>query len=208
MSLKIYGVLRSRATRPVWAAMEMGLDIERIPVMQAYRLTDPAAPEAPFNTASPAFRAINPNGLIPTLEDDGFILHESLAITLYLARKANSPLGPQNAKEEGLNAMWALWGRGIEDDCLAVLQKRDAEAAASRLRAPFAVLDAALQAGGGHLLGQRFTIADINLAEVIRYAQPDRLLFAAAPHVQAWITACQSRPAFQAMMKEREAEPA
>ncbi|MBP0444804.1 glutathione S-transferase family protein [Roseomonas sp. SSH11] len=207
MPLKIYGVLRSRATRPVWAAMEMGIAFEHVPVMQAYRLKDPAAADAPFNTASPGFRAINPNGLIPTLDDDGFILHESLAITLYLARKYGSPLGPQDAKEEGLTAMWSLWGRGIEDDCLAILQKREPEAAAERLRAPFAVLDAALKAGGGHLVGKRFTIADINLAEVIRYAQPDRSLFEAAPHVQAWITACQSRPAFQAMMKRREAEP-
>lgn len=207
MSLKIYGVLRSRATRPIWAAKEMGIPFEHVPVIQAYRLKDHTAADAPLNTTSPAFRAINPNGLIPTLEDDGFVLHESLAITLYLARKAGSPLGPQDAKEEGLTAMWSLWGRGIEDDCLAILQKKNPEAAADRLRAPFAVLDAALEAGGGHIVGNRFTIADINLAEVIRYAQPDRSLFEAAPHVQAWITACQSRPAFQAMMKERDLEP-
>ena len=87
MTLKIYGVLRSRASRNVWLAKEMGLPFEQIPVVQAYRLPDPAAPDAPLNTASPAFRAINPNGLIPTIEDDGLILHESLAINLYLARK-------------------------------------------------------------------------------------------------------------------------
>ncbi|MCR0984006.1 glutathione S-transferase family protein [Roseomonas populi] len=208
MSLTIYGCLRSRATRPVWAAMELGLDFERVPVIQAYRLKDPAASDAPLNTASPGFRAINPNGLIPALDDDGFVLNESLAITLYLARKAGSPLGPRDAKEEGLTAMWSLWGRGIEDDCLSIVQKRDPEAAADRLRAPFAVLDKALAEGNGFLVGGRFTVADINLAEIIRYAQPDRSLFEAAPHVQAWITACQARPAFQAMMKEREGEPA
>ncbi|MBP0495657.1 glutathione S-transferase family protein [Pararoseomonas indoligenes] len=207
MSLTLYGCLRSRATRPVWAAMELGLDHRRVPVIQAYRLQDPAAPGAPLNTASPAFRAINPNGLIPALEDDGFVLNESQAITLYLARKAGSPLGPQDAKEEALTAMWALWGRGIEEDCLSIVQKRDPEAAADRLRAPFAVLDKALAEGKGFLVGNRFTVADINMAEIIRYAQPDRTLFEAAPHVQAWITACQARPAFQAMMKEREAEP-
>jgi glutathione S-transferase len=208
MSLKIYGCLRSRATRPVWTAMELGLDFERISVIQAYRLRHPEAADAPLNTASPSFRAINPNGLIPTMEDDGFVLNESLAIPLYLARKANSPLAPQDAREEGLNAMWSLWGLGIEADCLAIVQKRDPEAAAARLRAPFAVLDAALEAGGGHLLGGRFTIADINLAEIIRYAQPDRALLESAPHVLAWLAECQSRPAFAAMMKERDAEPA
>jgi glutathione S-transferase len=208
MPLKIYGCLRSRATRPVWAAKELGLDYEMVPVIQAYRLPDPAAPGAPLNTASPAFRAINPNGLIPTMEDDGLVLHESLAIALHLARKHGGPIAPRDAKEEALASMWSLWGRGIEDDCLAILQKREPEAAANRLRAPFAVLDAALKAGGGYLIGGRFTVADINLAEIIRYAQPDKSLFAAAPNVQAWIAACQARPAFQAMMKEREAEPA
>jgi glutathione S-transferase len=208
MPLKIYGVLRSRATRPVWTAMEMGLEFERIPVIQAYRLKDPAAPDAPLNTASPSFRAINPNGLIPSIEDDGFILHESLAISLYLARKHGGPLAPADAREEGLAAMWSLWGMGIEADCLAIVQKRDPEAAAGRLRAPFGVLDAALKQEGGHLVGGRFTVADINLAEVIRYAQPATALFEENQAVQAWITACQSRPAFRAMMKEREAEPA
>ena len=205
--MKLYGVLRSRATRPVWAAMELGLALERVPVIQAYRLPDPAAPDAPLNTASPAFRAVNPNGLIPTLDDDGFVLHESLAIPLYLARKAGGPPAPADAREEGLAAMWTLWGRGIEEDCLAVLQRRDA-AAAARLREPFAVLDGALAAGGGHLVGRRFTVADSNLAEVLRYAQPDRTLFEAVPHVGAWIAACQGRPAFRAMMAEREREPA
>ena len=208
MALKIYGVLRSRATRPVWTAMELGLDFEHVPVIQAYRLKDPAAPDAPLNTASPAFRAVNPSGLIPSIDDDGFILHESLAIGLYLARKHESPLAPRDAREEGLVAMWSLWGLGIEADALAILQKHDPEAAAGRLQAPFAVLDAALAAGGGHLVGGRFTVADINLAEVIRYAQPARALFDAAPAVQGWMTACQSRPAFQAMMKQRETEPA
>ena len=208
MALRIYGVLRSRASRPVWAAMEMGLAFERVPVIQGYRLKDPAAPDAPLNTASPAFRAVNPNGLIPSMDDDGFVLHESLAISLYLARKHGGPLAPRDAQEEGLAVMWSLWGMGIEADALAIVQKREPEAAAARLKAPFAVLDAALAGSGGHLVGGRFTVADINLAEVLRYAQPARALFEAAPNLAAWIAACQSRPAFGAMMKKREAEPA
>ena len=71
MALKIYGVLRSRASRTVWLAKEVGLAFEHVPVIQADRLTDPAAADAPLNTSSPAFRAINPNGLIPTIDDDG-----------------------------------------------------------------------------------------------------------------------------------------
>src|SRR5215210_5075632 len=218
MGLKIYGVLRSRATRPVWLAKELGLPFERVPVIQAYRLERPDAPDAPLNTASPAFRAVNPNGLIPTIDDDGFVLHESLAITLYLACKHGGPLAPRDARETGSMTMWTLWAATrCEPHTLTVLQRlpasakdRDPAAAAAAveaLRGLFGVLDAALRDGGGFAVGNRFTVADINLAEVFRYAQSAAELFEAHPHVQRWIAACQSRPAFREMMAEREAEP-
>jgi glutathione S-transferase len=73
------------------------------------------------------------------------------------------------------------------------------------LRAPFAVLDQAL-AATGFLVGGRFTVADLNLAEVIRYAGPAPELFEASPRVKAWLAACQARPACRAMMAERERE--
>jgi glutathione S-transferase len=69
------------------------------------------------------------------------------------------------------------------------------------------VLDKALAEGGGFLVGGRFTVADLNVAEIVRYAQAAPELFAECPNVQRWITACQSRPAFVAMMTERSAEP-
>jgi glutathione S-transferase len=115
--------------------------------------------------------------------------------------------------------MWALWAATeVEPSALQILthrlsypeDRRDAAvagAAVAALRAPFAVLDRAL-AGAGFAVGSRFTVADINLAEVFRYAMPAPELFAAAPRVKAWLAACQARPAFQAMMARREAEPA
>jgi glutathione S-transferase len=217
--LKLYGVLKSRASRPYWLLQELGVPFEQIAVMQAYRLADPAAPDAPFNTASPAFRAINPNGLIPTLDDDGLILHESLAITLYLARKCGGPLAPADAREEGLITMWTLWAATeCEPRTHDILRhRRDlppqerkpeiAAAAISALRRPFAVLSDALKDGNGHLVGGRFTVADLNLAEVLRYAQPATELFAEFPAVNRWIEACQARPAFQTMWAARIAEP-
>jgi glutathione S-transferase len=220
MTLKIYGVLRSRASRNVWLANEMGIPFEHVPVIQAYRLADPSAPDAPFNTASPAFRAINPNGLIPTIEDDGLVLHESLAINLYLARKHGGALGPRDVGEDGLMTMWALWAATeCEPHAIQVLYhrvskpeaERDpavADAAIAALRRPFGVLNATLRSGGGHVVGGRFTVADINLAEVLRYAQGAPELFEEHPEVMAWIKACQARPAFLAMMDARNAEPA
>jgi glutathione S-transferase len=219
MPLKIYGVLKSRVSRVVWAANELGIPYERIPVVQAYRLTNPDTPNAPLNTSSPSFRKINPNGLIPTIDDDGFILNESLAITLYLAKRHGGPLSSRDVREEALMTMWALWAATeVEPHSLLLLrhrrdyppEKRDPAVALeciAALRRPFAVLEEALRNGGGHLVGGRFTVADLNTAEVMRYAQVAPELFAEFPGVETWLRVCQARPAFQAMLAARSGEP-
>lgn len=216
--IKLYGVARSRASRNIWLMKEAGIAFEQIPVIQAYRLKNPDAPGGPLHTRSKEFLAVNPNGHVPTLNDDGFVIHESLAINLYLARKAGAPLGPKDIREDSLMTMWALWAANeCEVPALAILTHRVSKPPAERdeakaresieaLRAPFMVLDQEL-ARNGHPVGGRFTVADINLAEVLRYAQPAAELFAAAPHVKAWIEACQARPAFREMAAMRAAEP-
>ena len=218
--LKIYGVYRSRASRNIWLALELGLPFESVPVIQANRLADPLAPGAQINTKSPAFLAINPSGQIPSIDDDGVILHQSLAINLYLARKHGGPLAPANVVEDGRMAMWSLWAAtDVEPHAIQILYNRAAkpvaerqpalaDAAVATLAAPFKVLDSALAAGGGYLIGDRFTVADLNVAEVVRYALPAPELFAEAPHVKAWVSACHARPAFKDMLAKREAEPA
>jgi len=219
MSLTIHGCYRSRASRNIWLANELGLTFTHVPVIQVYRLPDPAAADAPIHTQSPSFLAINPNGQIPAIEDDGFVLTESLAINLYLARKHGGPLAPANVQEEGLAAMWSLWAAtGCEPHALNILYHRVAKPPAERdaaladacveaLRKPFAVLNQAL-ARDGFLMGGRFTVVDINVAEIIRYAVPAPDLFADNPHVKAWLDACHARPAFKAMWAGRDAEPA
>ncbi len=220
MTLTIYGCYRSRATRNVWLANELGLEFAHVPVIQAYRLPDPSAADAPLHTRSADFLKVNPNGHIPSIDDDGFKLHESLAINLYLARKHGGPLAPADAQEEGLAVMWSLWAATeCETHALNIQyhmaayppEKRKpelAEAALAALPAPFTVLDGVLAEGGGYVMGGRFTVADINVAEIIRYAKPATQLFDAAPRVKAWLDACHARPAFKAMWQAREAEAA
>jgi glutathione S-transferase len=220
MTLTIYGCYRSRATRNVWLANELGLAYKHVPVIQVYRVPDPNAADAPLHTRSPEFLKINPNGHVPSIDDDGFVLHESLAINLYLARKHGGSLAPRDTQEEGLAAMWSLWAATeCETHALNTVYHRVSKPVAERdpkiaaeaiaaLRAPLAVLNEAL-AKDGYLVGGRFTVVDINVAEVIRYAQtgaPE--LFEAVPHVKAWLEACQARPAFKAMWQARDAEPA
>lgn len=220
MTLTIYGCYRSRASRNVWLANELGLSFTHVPVIQVYRLPDPNAPGAPLHTQSPDFLAINPKGQIPAIDDGDFKLQESLAINLYLARKHGGPLAPKDAQEEGLAEMWSLWAStSVEPHALNIQyhmaayppEKRKpelVEAALAALPAPFAVLDDVLAQGGGFVMGGRFTVADINVAEIIRYAKPATALFDAAPHVKAWLDACHARPAFKAMWQAREAEAA
>ncbi|HTX49653.1 MAG TPA: glutathione S-transferase N-terminal domain-containing protein, partial [Caulobacteraceae bacterium] len=71
MALTIHGSARSRTMRVLWMATELGLDFEH----------DPIAFDDP-RLKSPPFLALNPAGAIPTIEDDGFALAESLAINL------------------------------------------------------------------------------------------------------------------------------
>src|ERR1700760_1440751 len=105
----IYGVYRSRASRPIWLLHEIGMEFRRLPVMQAFRLDSANAAGAPLNTRSPEFLKVNPNGHIPTIDDDGLVLHESLAINLYLAKRYGGALGPADIGEDGQMGMWALW---------------------------------------------------------------------------------------------------
>src|SRR5262249_3245924 len=65
----------------------------------------PRAPE----TRTPEFRAMNPNGRVPVIEDDGFVLSESMAINSYLAKKHKSPLYPSDPRNEALAWQWSLW---------------------------------------------------------------------------------------------------
>lgn len=215
--LKLYGVCRSRATRNIWLMEELGMAYEQIPVIQAYRLK---GGDAPLNTASPAFLAVNPAGQVPCIDDDGFVLAESLAINLYLAAKAGGPLAPADARERALMEQWALFAAtGIEAAALDMYypyaEKREGTpesaaqiaTAAVKLDRPMATLNRHLLAVG-HMVGGRFTVADINTAEVVRYASAHAPLMAACPAVAGWLATCQARPAFQAMWGKRLAEPA
>ncbi len=213
--LTIYGVYRSRASRNIWLAEELGIPFRQVPVIQHYR----SVPAGMLHTQSPEFLKINPSGLIPSIDDDGLVLHESLAINLYLARKHGGPLAGANVAEEGQIAMWSLWAAtGVEPHAINVLYHRlgnphgakdpkIADAAVEALKGPFAVLDKAL-AKSGWLVGDRFTVADLNAAEIVRYAQAAPELFEAAPRVKAWLAACQARLAFKKMWAARDAEPA
>jgi glutathione S-transferase len=194
MSLKIYGIARTRAFRALWMAMELGIDYEHDPV----EIGDAGA-------RTPEFLAINPNGRLPVIVDDGFVLFESLAITMYLAKK-HSPgkLYPATIEGEARLWQWTSWAltevdRGVNIWSLHAVRLPEAERDATKrdealkvLVAPFKVLDTAVSAQP-YLLGADFTVADLNVAAVISRAIEMDL--SAVPNLKIWLTRCLERPA-------------
>lgn len=219
MTPTLYGCYRSRATRNFWLAGELNITLKVVPVIQHYRL--PASQsDQPLNTRSPGFLAISPMGAIPVLTDGDLVLTESLAINIYLAKKYGGPLAPQDAAEDALMTQWALYGMtAVEPHTLPIMYAHaEGRAAvepglsevathADALRRPFAALEVHLADNDGHMIKRGFTVADINMAECVRYAQSHPTLLSEFPGVTAWMDRCQSRPAFGAMMAAREKEP-
>ena len=215
--LTIHGVTRSRASRIIWLCHELGLPFRQEPVIQAYKLPFPDAPDAPVNTRSPSFLALSPAGAIPVIEDDGLVLSESLACTLHLAKKHGGDLAPRDAAEEALMLQWSFYAvTAIEPDALTIMMLHTGREqsgedatliadAAERLIRPMKVLEDHL-ATHGHLVGDRFTVADLNVAEIVRYAEGYGELMGQFPAVQAWLAGCHERPAFRKMWDARAAE--
>ena len=190
--LRIYGIARTRAFRALWIAKELSLDYEHVPIEIG------AA-----GARQPEYLAINPNGRLPAIDDDGFVLWESLAITLYLAKK-HGRLYPTTLEGEAKAWQWSLWAvqevdRGVNIWSLHAVrlppEDRDPQRLNEALKviaAPFKVLDGAL-AARPYLLGDEFTVADLNVAAVISRAIDMDL--AATPHVGDWLRRCLGRPA-------------
>ena len=216
MTLTLYGVARSRASRNIWLCLEADLPFEQVPVIQARRVKDALAADAPLNTRSPAFLAVNPNSLVPAMRDGELVLFESLAINLYLARKIGAPLGPADLVEEGRILMWSLWSATeAEPWAMQILMhraylpeaERDPTAAIRAAGAPPSSPSSTSTCRARQLVADRFTVADINAAEVLRFRRPRHRPLRPGPQRQRWFKTA-SPPRLQEMMRRREAEPA
>jgi glutathione S-transferase len=216
----LFGVFRSRASRPIWLLYELGEAFEHVPVIQAYRLPQASAPDAPLNTTSAEFLKVNPQGQIPAYVEGDLVLTESLSITNHIARTRGGELGPKTPTEAALIDQWTLLAvTAVETPALEILNVQGAggdktpegQAAiainAEKLRRPLKRLEAHLSAHP-YLMADRFTVADLNLAETLRYAQGHPTLLGEFPAVKTWLDRCQSRPAFKKMWAARMAEPA
>jgi glutathione S-transferase len=200
--LRIYGSAKSRAIRVLWMAGELGLTYDHKDWL-------PRSPE----TRTPEFRALNPNGRVPTIDDDGFVLSESMAINFYLAKKHRSPLFPSDAKHEALVLQWSLWETDRLDRQIvnyvrhtkalpeAERKPEIAEAAWQEVVPALDVLETALTKSAW-LAGPAFSVADLNVAAALYRALTIDL--GKWPHVQAWLNRCWERPAAKRARAMRE----
>ena len=190
MALTIYGSPRSRTMRVLWMAEELGLAFRH----QPYEWNDPQLKSAPF-------LALNPAGAIPTIEDDGVGLPESLAINLYLAKKHGlGRLYPTTLEGEAQVWRWSLWAQGELEPWLQRETRETATASTvaelvrPAIQRGMTTLERALS-GREWLVVGGFTVADLNVACVLSPSRADHIDLAPYPQVAAWLRRCYARPA-------------
>lgn len=194
--LRIWGRLSSvNVQKVVWCADELGLAWERIDAGGRFGRND-----------TPEYLAMNPNGLVPVIEDDGFVLYESNAIVRYLAaRGGTAALWPQAPRERADADRWMEWQSTAYTPAMgpAFMQlvrtpagERDAAAIeASRAKAEklSAILDAHL-ADRAFLAAGRFTTADIVVGCAAHRWLHLPLERTPRPNLERWYAQLKSRP--------------
>ena len=201
--LKLYGNLRSRATRCIWMLEEMG---------EPYELIETSVRSDDLQ--NPAYLRLNPNARIPTLVDGDTVLWESMAINLYLAQKPG-PMHAASAAVTGLAAQWSFWAM-LETEALLldllshrvllVEHVRDpshVERNTLLLQKPLGILNQTLS-GTEYLAGDSFTVADLNVASILAWGKLSRLDFSPHPSVARWLERALERPAYKRMWDLRK----
>ena len=197
--MKLYGAAYSRAGRCIWMLEEIGQPYDHVG-------TNPRG-----ETRTPQMLTLNPNGHVPVLDDDGYVIWESLAINQYLAEKTGT-LWPAGAQAHGQIAQWSLWAMTEAEPHLVTMlmhmmflpeaQRSPAaiEQATAALTKPMQVLNDHL-AGRAYLLGADFNVGDLNVCSVLGLAAMLHYDFSPFANVGAWLGRCNSRPAAQRFQK-------
>ena len=197
--LKIWGRNTSiNVQKVMWAIGELGIAHERINVGGAFGKNN-----------EPAYLAMNPNGLVPTLEEDDFILWESNAIVRYLAAKYGAgTLEPKDPRARASAGRWMDWQLSVTAPTIHPLfwglvrtppEKRDQAKindARDKTTATMRILDAQL-GKTAFVAGDEFSMGDIPVAlTAYRYRRlvPER---SGLDNLERWYAAIEQRPAFR-----------
>jgi glutathione S-transferase len=185
MTLKIYGIGASRAARPIWTALELGVPFELI-----------STPYAGGATRKPEFLAINPAAQVPCLLlSDGRMLAQSNAIIMHLAE--GSRLIPTDAYDRAKMLEWMFWEQYSHEPYIAVVRFQrhmaglPADAIEPKLvQRGYAALDRMELAltTRPYLVGQDASLADMALVAYTRLAHQGGFDLEAYPHIRAWVS--------------------
>jgi glutathione S-transferase len=195
-----YGAPMSSAARTHWMLEEVGVPYEykRLSIRDG-------------DTKKPEFLKVNPGGKIPVIQDGNVTLTESMAINFYLAEKYAKGLMPTDAVERAHVYEWTFWAMSnVQPLFLEILlntmirpdAERDPQAvtrAREQIPQYLTVLNNALK-GKEYLVGNRFTVGDLNAASVLGLGAFVGVDLAAYANAQAWLTRVQSRPSFAKSM--------
>lgn len=197
--VKIWGRKTSaNVQKAMWAVGELGLAHERFDI------------GGPFGkNREPAYLTMNPNGLVPTLQDGDFILWESNAIVRYLAREYGAgSLEPSDRKAIASAGQWMDWQLSVVAPAIFAAfwglirtpaEKRDMAAIAasqSKTTEAMKILDAQL-GRTAYVAGETFSMGDIPvgvMAYRFRQLCPER---PALPYLERWYASLQARNAFR-----------
>jgi len=202
--LTVWGRVNSiNVQKVLWTLAELGLPYRRIDAGMKFGVNDTAE-----------YKAMNPTGLVPTIDDDGYILWESNAIVRYLAaRHAPGTLYPDDLHARFQAERWMDWqavafNTAITPIFLGLIRtpeaQRDATAIeASRLKTEgcLAVLDAQL-AGRPYLNGDAFTVADIPAGAGVNRWYKLPVAREPRPNVERWLARLGERPGFRTHVAE------
>lgn len=218
MAIRLWGRPTSTNTqRVLWTLAELGLDCD---FTLASGTTGPQGyvwqGHAPYGLVdTPEYRAMNPNGTIPVLDDDGFVIWESIAIVQYLARKHAPERLLGGSDEDFARAFqWMAWANHALEPAMHTLvmhrerlpvEKRSAAAVESARQdalKKLAILDARLSQAP-YLAGTRFSIGDIPAGIAVQRFRHFGLPHPAFDAVDAWMARLAARPGFQAHVAPR-----
>jgi glutathione S-transferase len=199
----VWGRLSSLNVRKVvWAVQELGVPFKRTDAGMAFGIVK-----------TPEYLALNPNALVPTLQDGDLVLWESNAIVRYLCAKYSSDnLYPLNLAKRFDAERWMDWqqttlnragGAAFIQLIRTPTDHRDPAAIAQSVTAmaPLLVqLDQHLSTRA-YMTGDAFTMADIPVAcEIHRwFGLPQERT--ALPHLERWYAAIQARPAVRGVLE-------
>jgi len=188
----------SNVQKVVWLCEEIALPYERIDVGGAFGGLD-----------VPDYLVRNPNGRIPAIDDDGFVLWESNAIVRYLADKYGAgALWPNEFQQRALCDRWLDWQQTtLAVDFVSIVyallrtppeeRNPDAIAAATaRLGAALTIFDAELE-GRDYIMGNQLTIGDIPTGVWIYRWFLFELEGPDLPNVSAWYKRLKARAAYR-----------